>query len=110
MDGPGVLELGDGEFEGKVLAVPAAAHHLAQTASVSQLAGSMVFGSQIKNINDGLMVSTGGTLELNSFSYQGTGSTGQLADYGARRVLNGGTITITDRMHIRDTKEKTQTR
>ena len=37
--------------------------NLAQTASVSQLAGSMAFGSQIKNINDGLMVSNGGTLQ-----------------------------------------------
>jgi hypothetical protein len=42
---------------------PLQAGNLAQTASVSQLAGSMVFGSQIKNINDGLMVSNGGTLQ-----------------------------------------------
>lgn len=42
---------------------PLQAGNLAQTASVSQLAGSMAFGSQIKNINDGLMVSNGGTLQ-----------------------------------------------
>jgi hypothetical protein len=42
---------------------PLQAGNLAQSASVSQLAGSMAFGSQIKNINDGLMVSNGGSLQ-----------------------------------------------
>jgi hypothetical protein len=42
---------------------PLQAENLAQTASVSQLVGNMAFGSQIKNINDGLMVSNGGALQ-----------------------------------------------
>ena len=40
-------------------------------------------------------VNTGGTLKLNSFGYSATASLGQLSAYGARRVLNGGTMEVT---------------
>lgn len=44
-------------------------------------------------------VATGGTLRLKSFSYDGDGGTGGLADYAARRVLSGGTIEVTGATH-----------
>ena len=47
---------------------PLQAGNLAQTATVTQLAGGLAFGSQIKNINDGLMVSNGGNLENTTHS------------------------------------------
>ena len=42
--------------------------NLAQTATVTQLTGGLAFGSQIKNINDGLMVSNAGNLENTTHS------------------------------------------
>ena len=47
---------------------PLQAGNLAQAATVTQLAGGLAFGSQIKNINDGLMVSNAGTLENTTHS------------------------------------------
>jgi hypothetical protein len=47
---------------------PLQAGNLAQTATVTQLAGGLAFGSQIKNINDGLMVSNAGNLENTTHS------------------------------------------
>ncbi len=44
-------------------------------------------------------VNAGGTLELDSFAYGAAGGLGQLADYGARRVLNGGTINVVGNSH-----------
>ena len=46
-----------------------------------------------------ITVNTGGTLRLDSFAYQGNGGTGQLADYAARRVINGGTIEVIGGAH-----------
>jgi hypothetical protein len=42
---------------------PIAAGNIAPAATVTQIAGSLDFGSQLKNLNDGLMVSNGGNLE-----------------------------------------------
>jgi hypothetical protein len=47
---------------------PLQAVNLAQTATVTQVAGGLAFGSQIKNINDGLMVSNAGNLENTTHS------------------------------------------
>ena len=46
-----------------------------------------------------ITVNATGTLKLKSFAYNGDGGTGGLADYAARRVLNGGTIEITGPTH-----------
>ena len=46
-----------------------------------------------------ITVNATGTLKLKSFTYNGDGGTGGLADYAARRVLNGGTIEVTGPTH-----------
>jgi autotransporter-associated beta strand protein len=44
-------------------------------------------------------VSGGATLRLASFAYDAAGGLGRLADYGARRLLNGGGIEVTGNSH-----------
>ena len=63
-------------------------------AGVLDLTGGALFVSAFNNTNI-VTVNTGGTLKLNSFGYSATASLGQLADYAARRVINGGTIEVT---------------
>ena len=46
-----------------------------------------------------ITINTGGTLRLVSFAYGAAGGTGQLADYAARRVINGGTLEVTGTSH-----------
>ncbi len=61
-------------------------------------AGAHLYNGSWTNSNT-VTINTGGTLELDSFAYQGAGGTGQLADYGARRVINGGTINVVGSTH-----------
>jgi autotransporter-associated beta strand protein len=51
------------------------------------------------NNSSTVTVSGGATLRLASFAYGAAGGLGQLADYGARRVLNGGGIEISGNSH-----------
>lgn len=44
-------------------------------------------------------VNTGGTLRVGSFSYDAGSGFGKLADYSARRVINGGTIEVSGASH-----------
>jgi fibronectin-binding autotransporter adhesin len=46
-----------------------------------------------------MTVGTGATLKLGSFAYDAGNGLGQLSDYGARRVINGGTLEVTDATH-----------
>ena len=55
--------------------------------------GGYIGGSTVVTVN------AGGTLKLDSFAYGAAGSLGQLADYGAQRVINGGTIEVIGGTH-----------
>ncbi|RYD40794.1 MAG: hypothetical protein EOP83_34780, partial [Verrucomicrobiaceae bacterium] len=50
--------------------------------------------------NNTVTVNTGGTLKLKNFGYSATASLGQLRNQGSSRVINGGTIEVTDGTHI----------
>ncbi len=61
---------------------------------VLDLTDGVLYSSAFNNTNI-VTVNTGGTLRVNSFGYNASASLGQLSDYGARRVLNGGVIEVT---------------
>lgn len=58
--------------------------------------GSKVYNAAFNNTAV-VTVNTGGTLRLDKFTYDT--SLGKLADYAARRVINGGTIEVTGGTH-----------
>jgi autotransporter-associated beta strand protein len=60
---------------------------------VLDLTEGVLYSSAFNNTNI-VTVNTGGTLKLNSFGYSASASLGQLSDYGARRVINGGVIEV----------------
>jgi autotransporter-associated beta strand protein len=49
--------------------------------------------------NTAVVAVNGGTLKMGSFAYDAVDGLGQLADYGARRVINGGTLEVTGAAH-----------
>lgn len=60
---------------------------------VLDLTDGVLYSSAYNNTNI-VTLNTGGTLRVNSFGYNASASLGQLSDYGARRVLNGGVIEV----------------
>jgi len=68
--------------------------NLTVNAGVVDLRTGKLYASAYNNGNI-VTVNSGGLLLLNSMAYGAANSLGQLSDYGARRVLNGGIIEIT---------------
>ena len=65
---------------------------------VLDLTGGKLYTAGYNNTNT-VTVNTGGTLKVKSLVYGLTESFGQLSDYAARRVINGGTLEIVGATH-----------